>query len=118
MTLYNSLTTHSRLTHAGNLVGLFFSPLLLATLGWRGLFYVFGALGLPLLAAWLAIVPKPPQKPGMEKAEAAFVDPIKKVAMSPVPEEVVITQQPLSLGLAQRHAQGMTQMPGWCCMSG
>lgn len=111
---------HSRLTRAGNLVGLFFSPLLLATLGWRGLFYVFGALGLPLLAAWLAIVPKPPKLPGLEKAEAALADPIKKVAMSPVPEEVVIAQKPLSFGLTWRHAQRMTEMLSACaaCLHG
>ena len=30
-------------------------------MGWRGLFYVFGLLGLPLLAVWLAVVP--PQTP-------------------------------------------------------
>jgi len=71
-------------------VGLFLSPLLLATLGWRGLFFVFGALGLPLVAAWLAIVPKPPQFPGVQKAEAAPVDPIRKTPVSPVPEEVNI----------------------------
>lgn len=75
--------------HTGNLVGLFLSPLLLATLGWRGLFFVFGALGLPLVAAWLAIVPKPPQFPGVQKAEAAPVDPIRKTPVSPVPEEVL-----------------------------
>ncbi len=71
-------------------MGLFLSPLLLATLGWRGLFFVFGALGLPLVAAWLAIVPKPPQFPGVQKAEAAPVDPIRKTPVSPVPEEVNI----------------------------
>ena len=74
--------------HAGNLVGLFLSPVLLATLGWRGLFFVFGSLGLPLLGAWLAIVPKPPELPGVAKAEAELVDPIKKVPVSPVPGEV------------------------------
>ena len=74
--------------HAGNLVGLFLSPLLLATLGWRGLFFVFGALGLPLLAVWLAVVPKPPVLPGVVKAEAELVDPIKKVPVSPIPGEV------------------------------
>lgn len=57
-------------------------------LGWRGLFFVFGALGLPLLAAWLAIVPTPPKLSGTEKAEAAPVDPIVKTAVSPVPGEV------------------------------
>lgn len=75
--------------HSGNLVGLFLSPLLLATLGWRGLFFVFGVLGLPLLAAWLAIVPKPPQQPGMVKAETAPQEYIGKLPVSPVPEEVL-----------------------------
>ena len=69
-------------------MGLFLSPLLLATLGWRGLFFVFGALGLPLLAAWLAIVPKPPPLIGVKKAEAAPVDPVVKTPVSPVPGEV------------------------------
>ena len=69
-------------------MGLFLSPLLLATLGWRGLFFVFGVLGLPLLAAWLAIVPKPPQQPGMVKAETAPQEYIGKLPVSPVPEEV------------------------------
>lgn len=44
--------------HSGNLVGLVASPLLLAAFGWRALFYVFGLLGLPLLALWLALVPE------------------------------------------------------------
>jgi ACS family sodium-dependent inorganic phosphate cotransporter/ACS family sodium-dependent inorganic phosphate cotransporter-like MFS transporter 9 len=43
--------------HSGNLVGLAASPLLLAAFGWRALFCVFGLLGLPLLAVWLAAVP-------------------------------------------------------------
>ena len=47
--------------HAGNLAGLALAPILLHTIGWRGLFYVFGLLGLPLLAVWLAVVP--PQTP-------------------------------------------------------
>lgn len=53
----------------GNLVGLFLSPLLLQKLGWRGLFYTFGVLGLPLLAIWLAVVPKPQQKAAAEPEE-------------------------------------------------
>lgn len=65
---------------AGNLVGLFLSPLLLAKFGWRGLFYVFGLLGLPLLAVWLAIVPKPsPQAAplaGFTKASTEHPSPI------------------------------------------
>ena len=47
-------------------MGLALSPFLLARLGWRGLFVIFGAVGFPLLALWLAVVPKPaglPQLP-------------------------------------------------------
>ena len=47
--------------HTGNLVGLVLAPLLLARVGWRGLFYTFGLLGAPLLVVWLATVP--PQMP-------------------------------------------------------
>ena len=47
--------------HTGNLVGLVLAPLLLARVGWRGLFYTFGLLGAPLLVLWLATVP--PQTP-------------------------------------------------------
>lgn len=51
--------------HSGNLVGLALSPFLLARLGWRGLFVIFGAVGFPLLALWLAVVPKPAGVPGL-----------------------------------------------------
>ncbi len=37
--------------------------MLLHTVGWRGLFYVFGLLGLPLLALWLKAVPPQTPKP-------------------------------------------------------
>ena len=43
----------------GNLAGLALAPILLQTVGWRGLFYVFGLIGAPLLAFWLAVVPPP-----------------------------------------------------------
>jgi MFS family permease len=60
---------------AGNLAGLALAPVLLHTVGWRGLFYVFGLLGLPLLALWLKVVPKQTPKPrtdgqGVEKLSA------------------------------------------------
>ena len=46
---------------AGNLAGLALSPLLLVKYGWRSIFLVFGALGLPLLALWhLARQAQPP----------------------------------------------------------
>lgn len=44
----------------GNLLGLLLSPFILMTLGWRALFLVFGVLGAPLLAVWLATVPDAP----------------------------------------------------------
>jgi ACS family sodium-dependent inorganic phosphate cotransporter/ACS family sodium-dependent inorganic phosphate cotransporter-like MFS transporter 9 len=43
--------------HTGNLVGLLVSPLILAQLGWRPLFYIFGLFGGPLLALWSFVVP-------------------------------------------------------------
>jgi cyanate permease len=43
---------------AGNLLGLVLAPLLLGWLGWRGLFFIFGALGLPLLLLWQRVVPE------------------------------------------------------------
>jgi ACS family sodium-dependent inorganic phosphate cotransporter/ACS family sodium-dependent inorganic phosphate cotransporter-like MFS transporter 9 len=39
------------------LAGLILSPILLLQLGWRALFYIFGFLGGPLLAMWMAVVP-------------------------------------------------------------
>lgn len=48
---------------AGNLLGLLLSPLILQAYGWRALFYAFGLLGAPLLAFWLAAVPRAPQAP-------------------------------------------------------
>lgn len=96
-------------------MGLFLSPLLLAKLGWRGLFFVFGALGLPLLAAWLAIVPKPPQLVGVKKAEAPSVEPVLKTALSPVPGEVSLPKPASHLRLmSSAQASGK---PGLLCKS-
>ena len=47
----------SRTPAAGNLLGLAISPVLMAALGWRALFLVFGIMGAPLLAVWLGVVP-------------------------------------------------------------
>jgi len=58
---------------AGNLAGLALSPLLLAALGWRSLFYVFGAVGAPLLALWLAVVPARPD-PAPGRARVGVLD--------------------------------------------
>eukprot|EP00887_Chlorella_sp_A99_P000660 scaffold5.g660.t1 len=48
--------------HAGNLLGLLASPLILQRLGWRWLFYIYGVLGAPLLLLWLATVPDAPPR--------------------------------------------------------
>jgi len=45
--------------HSGNLVGLLLSPLLIQQYGWRSLFFVFGAMGIPLLYIWSLVVPNP-----------------------------------------------------------
>ncbi|GIL51685.1 hypothetical protein Vafri_7616 [Volvox africanus] len=57
--------------HSGNLAGLILSPLLLMSYGWRGLFYVFGFLGLPLLFMWLKVVPDSPASQTAAVAEPA-----------------------------------------------
>jgi ACS family sodium-dependent inorganic phosphate cotransporter/ACS family sodium-dependent inorganic phosphate cotransporter-like MFS transporter 9 len=44
--------------HGGTILGLLLSPLIVQRLGWPGLFYVFGALGAPVLAFWNAVVPE------------------------------------------------------------
>ncbi|EFJ48511.1 hypothetical protein VOLCADRAFT_60348, partial [Volvox carteri f. nagariensis] len=57
--------------HSGNLAGLILSPLLLVSFGWRGLFYVFGLLGLPLLLFWLKVVPGGPPAAAHSATRAA-----------------------------------------------
>ncbi len=52
---------------AGNLLGLVVSPLLLAAVGWRSMFLLFGVLGVPLLLLWNRVVPS--------AAEAAAMTP-------------------------------------------
>jgi len=44
--------------HCGNLLGLALSPVLLARMGWRGMFAFFGAAGAPLLLFWFSLVPE------------------------------------------------------------
>lgn len=46
--------------HAGNLLGLILSPLLMSAFGWRTLFLVFGIFGGPLLLLWQLMVPNDP----------------------------------------------------------
>ncbi len=64
--------THTLGLLAGNLAGLILSPLLLLSCGWRGLFLIFGALGLPMLLFWTKAVPDAPAAP---TAAAASTNP-------------------------------------------
>lgn len=57
--------------HAGNLVGLVLSPLIVMQFGWKALFYTFGLLGAPLIAIWLALAPKPAAAAGSASSTAA-----------------------------------------------
>ena len=69
---------------AGNMAGLLISPLLLASIGWGGLFYVAGGAGVPLLAAWLALVPRPQGKRReAEKGRAVPSQPAPPPSSSP-----------------------------------
>ena len=44
--------------HSGTIAGLLLSPLIIQSLSWRWVFYLFGGAGLPLLALWLSVVPE------------------------------------------------------------
>ena len=44
--------------HGGTILGLLLSPLILKYASWHSLFFVYGALGLPVLLAWQAVVPE------------------------------------------------------------
>ena len=55
----------------GNLIGLILSPMLLINLGWRSLFYIFGMMGGPLIAFWMAMVPSTDPKTTAAAAAAA-----------------------------------------------
>ena len=72
--------------HSGNILGLLVSPLLIASYGWRSIFYVFGALGLPALLVWQRFVPDPASVDGIapkEKAAGAEAIPIRALVSSP-----------------------------------
>ena len=64
---------------AGNLAGLALSPLLLVKYGWRSIFYVFGALGLPLLALWHLARQSQPQGQGVATSRQPSEDGTKSV---------------------------------------
>ncbi|KXZ57010.1 hypothetical protein GPECTOR_1g912 [Gonium pectorale] len=78
--------------HSGNLAGLVLSPLLLASYGWRGLFFAFGALGLPLLLFWLKVVPDAPpaaaaaKSPGRGPAAASTAPEPPHASTNSLPE--------------------------------
>lgn len=61
--------------HGGNLLGLFLSPLLLISFGWRSLFYIYGFIGAPLLALWMSLVPsyqRPSGSKGVGSGSSSF----------------------------------------------
>lgn len=60
--------------HAGNLVGLLASPILLEMYGWRSVFYVFGALGFPMFILWNLIVPST-DKSGTKESQETEMPP-------------------------------------------
>jgi len=64
------------------LAGLALAPVLLHTVGWRGLFYVFGLLGLPLLALWLKVVPKQTPKPRTDGQTVEKLSAVKMMSNS------------------------------------
>ncbi len=61
-------------------MGLILSPLLLLEFGWRGLFCVFGFLGLPLLLFWLTVVPEAPARGATGAAAPATTQPTTDAA--------------------------------------
>lgn len=67
--------------HTGNLAGLALAPILIQTVGWRGLFYVFGVLGLPLWYFWRKAVPD--QTPRAESAsKTSSLSPVEMMSKS------------------------------------
>lgn len=46
---------------SGNLAGLLLSPIIVNWVGWRGLFYIFSIIGLPLVMFWNRVVPEKPK---------------------------------------------------------
>lgn len=67
--------------HSGNLVGLLVSPILLELYGWRSVFYVFGALGVPLTFIWNFLVPEGETSKNNGMGEPAQQE-AKKVSLS------------------------------------
>jgi ACS family sodium-dependent inorganic phosphate cotransporter/ACS family sodium-dependent inorganic phosphate cotransporter-like MFS transporter 9 len=87
---------------AGNLLGLLLSSLLLSTFGWRALFIAFGALGLPLLAFWNAVVPDKPDPPSAPLSAMAGTPPSTLPARRDVAQD---TAQPGALDQPVRAAE-------------
>jgi ACS family sodium-dependent inorganic phosphate cotransporter/ACS family sodium-dependent inorganic phosphate cotransporter-like MFS transporter 9 len=65
--------------HSGNLVGLLLSPILIQQYGWRSLFYVFGAMGIPLLYIWSLVVPDPTREGVISKEDST--EPVSLIEM-------------------------------------
>lgn len=65
--------------HSGNLVGLLLSPIFIQQYGWRSLFYVFGAMGIPLLYIWSLVVPDPTREGVISKQDST--EPVSLIEM-------------------------------------
>mmetsp|Transcript_50811 Transcript_50811/g.94649 ORF Transcript_50811/g.94649 Transcript_50811/m.94649 type:complete len:457 (+) Transcript_50811:40-1410(+) len=57
--------------HAGTLLGLLASPIILMKYGWPALFLIYGAFGVPLLFLWARIVPEHVEAPATEAGTAS-----------------------------------------------
>lgn len=60
------------MSNVGNLAGIALAPVLIHSIGWRGLFYVFGALGIPLWLLWRHLVPEQTPRSGMGSRPASL----------------------------------------------
>ena len=94
-------------------MGLALSPFLLARLGWRGLFVIFGAVGFPLLALWLAVVPKPagvPQLPQLspQPGQEQFR---RQLNAEPEPRDEPLPKQAAPLPADPSHALPKQRLP-------
>jgi len=60
--------------YAGSIVGVPLGSLILATLGWRAVFWIFAAIGMIWVPLWhLAVTDQPEQSPGVTAAELAYI---------------------------------------------
>lgn len=85
--------------HCGNLLGLALSPVLLAKMGWRGMFAFFGAAGAPLLLFWFSLVPGKGESGGGRKPSSSSSSTLTS-STPPRPKKQIITPRDL---LSSKH---------------